>query len=65
VTSGDGQPGFRHRRAITQGTVGSHGIVFLAPKLDQHLRPLQGIEDLPVEQLILQLAREALVVTIL
>ena len=40
-------------------------IVFLSPALDQDLGLLQGVETLPVEQLITQLPIEALVVTVL
>jgi hypothetical protein len=40
-------------------------IVFLPPALDQDLGLLQGVENLPVEQLITQLPIEALVVTVL
>jgi hypothetical protein len=40
-------------------------IVFLPPGLYQDLGLLQGIENLPVEQLITQLPIEALVVTVL
>jgi hypothetical protein len=40
-------------------------IVFPTPALYQDLGLLQGIENLPVEQLITQLPIEALVVTVL
>jgi hypothetical protein len=41
--------------SIAQGTVVPYPIVFLAVALYQDLGLLQGLENLPVEQLILQL----------
>jgi hypothetical protein len=45
--------------------VGPYGIIFLPPALYQDLGLLQGVENLPVEQLVPQLPVEALVVTVL
>ena len=49
---------------VTQGAVRPCRIRFLAPTLYQDLGLLQGIENLPVEQLISQLPVEALGVTV-
>lgn len=59
-----GQHGLWRRRSIAKRTVRSDGIVVAAPALDQHLCFLQSGKDLPVEQLIPELAIEALVVSV-
>jgi len=48
-----------------QITVGPYRVVFPPTALYQDLRLLQGIENLPVEQLVPKLAVEALFVTVL
>ena len=45
--------------------MGSDGIVLAPPLLDQHGRLRQRVEDLPVQQLVPELAVEALVVAVL
>ena len=45
--------------------MGPYRVVFLPPALNQDLGLLQGVENLPVEQLIPQFPVEALVVTVL
>ena len=44
--------GLRGWRAVTQSTVWSNGVVVPPPLLDDDLRLLQAVEDLPVEQFI-------------
>ena len=55
----------RGRGKAAAGAVGSDGIVLAPPLLDQHGRLRQRVEDLPVQQLIPELAVEALVVAVL
>ena len=55
----------RGRGKATAGAVGSDGIVLAPPLLDQHGRLRQRVEDLPVQQLVPELAVEALVVAVL
>ena len=57
--------GLRGGWPITQGTVRPYRIVFPPPALYQDLGLLQGVENLPVEQLITQLPIKALIVTVL
>jgi len=45
--------------------VRSDGVVVSAPLLDQHLRLLEGIEDLAIQHLVTELAVELLVVAVL
>ena len=52
----------RGRGKAAAGAVGSDGIVLAPPLLDQHGRLRQRVEDLPVQQLVPELAVEALVV---
>jgi hypothetical protein len=40
-------------------------VVFQSPSLNQYLGFLQGVEDLPVEQLIPELDIETLIITVL
>ena len=63
--SGAGQDRLWGRRSIAQGTVWSDRVVVMPPLLDEHLGLLQGIEDLSIEQLVAELAVEALVVSVL
>ena len=53
----------RRRRSVAERTVRSDGVVMAPPPLDQHLGFLQAIEDLAIEQLVPELAIEALVVS--
>ena len=55
----------RGRGKAAAGAVGSDGIVLAPPLLDQHGRLRQRVEDLPVQQLVPELAVEALVVAVL
>ena len=55
----------RGRGKAAAGAVGSDGIVLAPPLLDQHGRLRQRAEDLPVQQLVPELAVEALVVAVL
>ena len=55
----------RGRGKAAAGAVGSDGIVLAPPLLDQHVRLRQRVEDLPVQQLVPELAVEALVVAVL
>ena len=41
------------------------GVVVIAPSLDQHLRLRQIVEDFPIQQLVPELAVEALVVAVI
>jgi hypothetical protein len=42
----------RRRRSVAQGAVRSQSVVMLPPLLDEYLGFVQGVEDLPVQQLI-------------
>jgi hypothetical protein len=64
-TLGHRLSGLRCWWAVSQGSVGPHRVVLLTPTLNQNLRLLQGVKNLPVKQHIPQLAVEALVITIL
>ena len=55
----------RGRGKAAAGAVGSDGIVLAPPLLNQHGRLRQRVEDLPVQQLVPELAVEALVVAVL
>ena len=55
----------RGRGKAAAGAVGSDGIVLAPPLLDQHGRLRQRVEDLPVQQLVPELAVEALVAAVL
>ncbi len=57
-------PGFRRRRPIGQRAVRTFGLVMATPILNQDLRLPQVLEDLPIQQLVSQLAVEALNVAI-
>ena len=50
---------------VAKGAVRSEPIVVLPPCLDQHLRLLQVVEDLSIQQFIPKLAVEALDVAVL
>jgi hypothetical protein len=63
--SGHHPDGLRRRCSISQSTVRPYRIVFPPPALYQDLGLFQGVENLPVEQLITQLPIEAFVVTVL
>ncbi len=52
-------------RAVTQSTVWSNGVVVPPPLLDDDLRLLQAVEDLPVEQFIPEAGIEGLAVAVL
>ena len=53
------------RRAISKRGVRADGVVVVAPLLDDDLGFLEAVEDFPVEQLVAQLAVEALAVAVL
>ena len=59
------QPRVLTLHSAAAGAVGSDGIVLAPPVLDQHGRLRQRVEDLPVQQLVPELAVEALVVAVL
>ena len=68
--SGAGRPAWRSGRLWRRGTVAEAavwvlGVVVPAPALDQHPGLGQGVEDLPVQQLVTKLAVEAFIVSIL
>ena len=58
MASGAGGP-------IAERAVRPDGVVVFAPALDQDLRLQQRVEDFAVEQLVAQLAVEALAVAVL
>src|SRR3712207_2654118 len=57
--------GLRRGRPVAQGGMRPDGVVVPAPGLEQDLRLLQAAEDLPVQQLVAELALEALAVAVL
>ena len=55
---------FWHRWTVAEGAVGPDGVVVMPPALDQDLRLAEGVEDLPVEQLIPETGVEAFAVAV-
>jgi hypothetical protein len=55
----------RCRRPVAQSAMRPDLIVMPTPHLDQHLCPLQSVEDFPVQKLVSQLTVEALDVSVL
>ena len=59
------QDGLWRRWPVAERTVRPDGVVVIAPFLDQHLRLRQIVEDFPIQQLVPELAIEALIVAVL
>src|SRR5690606_10647540 len=56
---------FWSRRLVAQRAVRAERVVVVSPATDQDFSFAHGVEDLPVEHLVAQLAIEALVVAVL
>ena len=50
---------------VAERTMRPDGVVVIVPSLDQHFRLRQIVEDFPIQQLVPELAVEALVVAVL
>ena len=55
---------FWRRWTVAEGAVGPDGVVVMPPALDQDLRLAEGVEYLPVEQLIPETGVEAFAVAV-
>ena len=60
-----GKNGVWRRRFVAKGTVRPDGVAVPSPLLDEHLRLFERVEDLSVQELVPELAVEALVVAVL
>ena len=55
----------RGRRPVSQAAVRAYGVVVVSPGFDQNLGFLEGVEDLPVQELVAQPRIETLNVAVL